>query len=259
MLDQKKRIRLLKDFKLGKYKYMVATDVASRGIDVEKIKVVYNYDLPGDIENYVHRIGRTARAGKKGKSISFCSERDYEELEKIEKFIGNKLNVTEVDENDLKLPKGEYQRFIPHGESDSVEFLDRKKSTKDNYNNKNNRNNKKDKIQHKGKFKKEFKDKIERPKKQNINPVDEALSLLQKADSVLQVEKENLKKPFKQKQERKIKTAESNKNIYIPKEENNVNSIYDKSKRNLFDINDIKKDDNKKKSIWGKLKSLVGL
>jgi hypothetical protein len=131
-----------------------------------------------------------------------------------------------VDENDLKLPKGEYQRFIPHGESDSVEFLDRKKNSKDNFNNKNNRNNKKDKNQPKGKFKKEFKDKTERPKKQNINPVDEALSLLQKADSVLEIEKGNLKKPFKPKHEKKSKPENNNKNIYIPKEQNIDNSIW---------------------------------
>jgi ATP-dependent RNA helicase RhlB len=259
MLDQKKRIRLLKDFKLGKYKYMVATDVASRGIDVENIKVVYNYDLPGDIENYVHRIGRTARAGKKGKSISFCSERDYEELEKIEKFIGNKLNVTEVDESDLKLPLGEFQRFIPHGESDSAEFLDRKKNSKENFNNKNNRNNKKEKVHSKGKFKKDFKDKNERPKKINLNPVDEALSLLQKADSVLEIEKGSVKKSFKPKFEKKSKSEDISKEIYKPKEKSAESNNYDKSKRNLFDINDVKKDDNKRKSIWGKLKSLLGL
>ncbi|MCB1180280.1 MAG: DEAD/DEAH box helicase, partial [Leptospiraceae bacterium] len=105
MLDQKKRIKLLKDFKLGKHQFMVATDVASRGIDVENIDIVYNYDLPMDTENYVHRIGRTARAGKQGISISFCSERDYTELEKIERFLDYKIPVIPVDEEMLIIPE----------------------------------------------------------------------------------------------------------------------------------------------------------
>ncbi|HNJ05453.1 MAG TPA: DEAD/DEAH box helicase, partial [Leptospiraceae bacterium] len=84
MLDQKKRVRLLKDFKLGKYSVLVATDVASRGLDVDDITHVFNYDLPQDAESYVHRIGRTARAGRSGISISYCSEMDYEALPRVE-------------------------------------------------------------------------------------------------------------------------------------------------------------------------------
>ncbi|MCZ8158004.1 MAG: DEAD/DEAH box helicase [Leptospira sp.] len=107
-LDQKKRIRLLRDFKAGKYKYLIATDVASRGIDIENIDVVYNYDLPQDAENYVHRIGRTARAGRKGSSIGFCSETDYTELERIEKYLNSKLPVAEVKEDYLSFPQGDF-------------------------------------------------------------------------------------------------------------------------------------------------------
>lgn len=107
-LDQKKRIRLLRDFKAGKYKYLIATDVASRGIDIENIDVVYNYDLPQDAENYVHRIGRTARAGRKGQSIGFCSETDYTELERIEKYLNSKIPVGEIREEYLEFPTGEF-------------------------------------------------------------------------------------------------------------------------------------------------------
>ncbi|TGL46764.1 DEAD/DEAH box helicase [Leptospira kemamanensis] len=107
-LDQKKRIRLLRDFKAGKYKYLIATDVASRGIDIENIDVVYNYDLPQDAENYVHRIGRTARAGRKGQSIGLCSETDYTELERIEKYLNSKIPVGEIREEYLEFPKGEF-------------------------------------------------------------------------------------------------------------------------------------------------------
>ncbi|TGL45944.1 DEAD/DEAH box helicase [Leptospira perdikensis] len=107
-LDQKKRIRLLRDFKEGKYKYLIATDVASRGIDIENIDVVYNYDLPQDAENYVHRIGRTARAGRKGMSIGFCSETDYTELERIERYLNSKIPIAEIREEHLEFPKGEF-------------------------------------------------------------------------------------------------------------------------------------------------------
>ena len=247
MLDQKKRIRLLKDFKLGKYKYMVATDVASRGIDVDNIKIVYNYDLPGDIENYVHRIGRTARAGKKGKSISFCSERDYEELEKIEKYIGNKLNVIQVEEEKLVLPKGEYQRYVPHGEVDNKEFKDNRKKPE-------RKSNRKGNPKHKGK-KPNFSERKNNSVK--VNPLDEAYNLLQKADSVLSIEKSKIPNKNFQKQNKKNQTEQSftKQNFEIE----DTNKTYDKSRRNLFDINDYKKEDNKKKSLWSKIKSLIGL
>ena len=104
-LDQKKRIRILRDYKLGKYKFLIATDVASRGIDVENIELVINYDLPQDTENYVHRIGRTARAGKKGTSLSICSEQDYPELERIEKYLGEPIATIAVRDEDLLLPE----------------------------------------------------------------------------------------------------------------------------------------------------------
>ncbi|MCB1321128.1 MAG: DEAD/DEAH box helicase, partial [Leptospiraceae bacterium] len=106
LLDQKKRIRLLKDFKLGRHSVLVATDVASRGLDVEDITHVFNYDLPQDSESYVHRIGRTARAGRSGTSISFCSESDYENLPRIEKYLERKIPVMEVRDELLQFPQG---------------------------------------------------------------------------------------------------------------------------------------------------------
>ena len=112
LLDQKKRIRLLKDFKLGHYSVLVATDVASRGLDVDDIGHVFNYDLPQDAESYVHRIGRTARAGKTGVSISFCSETDYEYLPRIERYLGNKIPVENVNPEYLKNPEGNFNPFI---------------------------------------------------------------------------------------------------------------------------------------------------
>lgn len=92
-LPQKKRFQLMDRYKSGKIKILVATDVASRGIHVEDISHVINYDLPQDAENYVHRIGRTARAGKQGKAISLACERYVLHLEPVETMLGYKIPV----------------------------------------------------------------------------------------------------------------------------------------------------------------------
>lgn len=86
-LPQSKRLAILKDFKEGKLSILVATDVAARGIDVDDLAMVINFDLPNEAENYVHRIGRTARAGKSGKAYTFCSEQDVYSLPAIERYI----------------------------------------------------------------------------------------------------------------------------------------------------------------------------
>jgi ATP-dependent RNA helicase RhlB len=95
---QKKRLRILADFKEGKLPVLVATDVASRGIHVEGVTHVINYDLPQDAEDYVHRIGRTGRAGATGKAISLADEEYVYSLEDIEKYIGQKIPVEWADE-----------------------------------------------------------------------------------------------------------------------------------------------------------------
>ena len=90
-VPQNKRTRTLDDFKRGKITVLVATDVAGRGIHVEGVSHVINYNLPEDPEDYVHRIGRTGRAGATGVSISFASEDDAFLLPDIEKLLGHKL------------------------------------------------------------------------------------------------------------------------------------------------------------------------
>ncbi|WP_084517759.1 DEAD/DEAH box helicase [Desulfatiglans anilini] len=92
-VPQRTRLALMEAFKSGKTKILVATDVASRGIHVEDISHVINYDLPQDAENYVHRIGRTARAGKTGKAISLACEKFVYHLEPIEEILGYKIPV----------------------------------------------------------------------------------------------------------------------------------------------------------------------
>ena len=103
-VDQKRRLKILNDFKEGRLPILVATDVASRGLHIEAVSHVVNWDLPQDAEDYVHRIGRTARAGAGGKAISLVDESSALALEAIEKFIGQKIAVEWADD-DLFMPE----------------------------------------------------------------------------------------------------------------------------------------------------------
>ena len=91
--SQNQRDRILTEFKAGEVDVLVATDVAARGIDIPTVRHVYNYDMPNVPENYVHRIGRTARAGASGSSISFCAPAEMGELQAIEKLLKKPLPV----------------------------------------------------------------------------------------------------------------------------------------------------------------------
>jgi ATP-dependent RNA helicase RhlB len=100
-IPQKKRIRILDDFKQGRLRALVATDVASRGIHIDDVSHVVNYDLPEDPEDYVHRIGRTARAGAQGKAFSLADENLVLHLPDIEEYIGRKVPSCIPGENDF--------------------------------------------------------------------------------------------------------------------------------------------------------------
>ena len=93
--SQIQRVRALENFKSGKVKVLVATDIAARGIDVKNISHVVNYDLPNEPENYIHRIGRTARAGKGGVAYSFCCASDRNFLNQIERITKRKTPIAE--------------------------------------------------------------------------------------------------------------------------------------------------------------------
>ena len=97
---QAARNRALDSFKRGGTSVLVATDVASRGIDVDDISHVINFDMPNIADTYVHRIGRTARAGASGVAFSFCSSDEFAELKAIEKMLGRNLPLAN-DEPDL--------------------------------------------------------------------------------------------------------------------------------------------------------------
>lgn len=109
-IPQNKRMRILTDFKEGKLPFLVATDVASRGLHVDGVSHVFNYDLPQDAEDYVHRIGRTARAGAFGKAISFADEDLIFHLPEIEDYIGMKVPSTIPEESDFKW---DYRKIAP--------------------------------------------------------------------------------------------------------------------------------------------------
>lgn len=98
--DQKDRIEILNEFRSGDNKILIATDVSARGIDIADVDYVVNYDLPEQPENYVHRVGRTGRASKKGQAISFCSTDEKKILDEIEKFLEKKVSVIALSKND---------------------------------------------------------------------------------------------------------------------------------------------------------------
>ena len=95
-LDQKERGEVLNLFKGKKLTILVATDILSRGIDIEDIELVINYDVPNDAEDYIHRIGRTARAAAKGVAFTFINEKEQRQFGDIEKFIGRTIDKAEI-------------------------------------------------------------------------------------------------------------------------------------------------------------------
>lgn len=98
-LDQSERDNVMYLFRSGKIDILVATDIVARGIDIDDIQLVINYDVPHDKEDYVHRIGRTARAGKNGRSITLVSEKDQQYFARIEKFLEKDVEKLPVPES----------------------------------------------------------------------------------------------------------------------------------------------------------------
>jgi len=103
-LEQKKRIRVLDEFHKKGLGVLVCTDVAARGLDIKEVSHVYNYDVPEDVKDYIHRIGRTARAGKEGKAITILASRDYQKF-------GTLMNSEDMNITPEKLPQLEIVRI----------------------------------------------------------------------------------------------------------------------------------------------------
>jgi ATP-dependent RNA helicase RhlB len=112
-------MRMLREFHDGKLAALVATDVAARGLHIPDVSHVVNYDLPQDPEDYVHRIGRTARAGAAGDAVSFGCEQYVESLPEIEAFIGQRIPVGSFDPADLPYLKSAH--YAPRSYGDEEE------------------------------------------------------------------------------------------------------------------------------------------
>ena len=90
-LDQKERDRIMHEFKNNRVNMLIATDIVARGIDIDDVSLIINYDVPYEVEDYVHRIGRTARAGDEGMSITLVSPKEQKRFKQIEDFLGKEI------------------------------------------------------------------------------------------------------------------------------------------------------------------------
>jgi len=121
-MSQVMRDRVMNKFRKSGLEFLVATDVAARGIDVDNVQVVFNYDLPYDVEDYLHRIGRTGRAGRSGKAISFVAGREFFQIQHIERYIRVKMQrgkaptETEVEEARASVLLGQLRMTLQGGE-----------------------------------------------------------------------------------------------------------------------------------------------
>jgi len=132
-LPQGRRTKIIESIKSGKLKYLVATDVAARGLHINDLDMVINYDIPEDFENYVHRIGRTARAGKSGMAITLACEKFVYGLDAIEQYIKMKIPVDWVTDELLAVDNCSAEhinKFLKNAKGLRVETGDRKKAGK---------------------------------------------------------------------------------------------------------------------------------
>ncbi len=120
--SQAARQRALRSFREGKSHILVATDLAARGLDIDGVSHVFNFDLPNETESYVHRIGRTGRAGRSGMAIAFCAPEEYDYLTNIEKTIGVQIPVSKGD------PGWDRQPIRIEGETENESKTELKKS-----------------------------------------------------------------------------------------------------------------------------------
>ncbi len=114
-LEQDRRNEVMRDYKSGKLNVLVATDILSRGIDIESIGIVINYDVPRDAEDYIHRVGRTARAESTGMAITFINADDQYKFKKIENLIGNEIKKLPVPAgHEVKKTADKHHLHKPH-------------------------------------------------------------------------------------------------------------------------------------------------
>lgn len=133
---QEERRYTMSDFRRGDLKVLIATDVSARGIDIPDVEYVVNYDLPDSSENYVHRVGRTGRAKKKGQAVSFCSSQEQEVLEQIEANLAKPIHRLEITKKDYQITleitenkKHDWQSLMREAEIEA-EYKPKKKKKK---------------------------------------------------------------------------------------------------------------------------------
>ncbi|MGN7358978.1 DEAD/DEAH box helicase [Paenibacillus sp. SAF-054] len=128
-MEQDERFEVMNAFRRGQFRYLIATDVAARGIDITNITHVINYDIPLEKESYVHRTGRTGRAGKTGKAITFVTSRDAHRLAEIEAYIGFEIPRMEAPSaEDVDRHRGDFEKklkFKPEPKKDKREQLNK--------------------------------------------------------------------------------------------------------------------------------------
>jgi len=111
-MSQDKRLFIIKDFKENKFNILVSSDITSRGIHIDDISLVINYDVPENKENYIHRIGRTGRVDKLGKAITMVFSREEKYLNEIENYTGNKIEeIIQINEDDIKNGKEKFENL----------------------------------------------------------------------------------------------------------------------------------------------------
>lgn len=136
--EQDDRLSVMEEFKTGKVKVLVTTDVNARGIDIPNVDYVVNYDLPDVPENYVHRVGRTGRGVQKGKAVAFCSEEEKPLLAEIQGFIGKDITEMKINKDDYRetisfsedIPNDNWQLLLDQHNKEMEEQKKKKKKKK---------------------------------------------------------------------------------------------------------------------------------
>ncbi|MCQ2588894.1 MAG: DEAD/DEAH box helicase [Treponema sp.] len=272
-LPQSKRLKVINSFKAGEIPVLVATDVAARGLDVNDLEMVINYDLPVEAENYVHRIGRTARAGKSGKAYTFCSEQDVYNLPAIERYVEMQIpaEVAYPDQMEEDKSAGVYIKTEDwRGDDEYDNRGGYKKGRNGDYHNKNNHGNyhKKDNY-HKDGYKKDYKSgdykkggkgkgSYNKNKRPYIDPAkleglsyEERMKLYKDAYAAqMNNEKGKMKNDYRK--DNRNGNYKNGKGSY----NKNGNKNYNKNGKNYKENK--KPAAPQKKSLWQKIKSLFG-
>jgi len=255
-LPQSKRLRIIEKVKEGKVQVLVATDVAARGLHIDDLELVVNYDVPLESENYVHRIGRTARAGKSGAAVTFCCERYVYGLEAIEKLIEKKIPVEWADE-DLFVEdssKGMSFHFSKTSQGSHDRHSRKKQSSHQNRDNKSSRRTKPH-GHTKGEYQKDVtKERAASPERKN-NTQNNTKKNIQKPDYKAQ-KKNHIKKNNQRPYDNRKNTQENLKLKKNASLEDRV-EFYKKKYGEDFKIPDeMMKKDKENKSMWRKIKKV---